>query len=93
MGEFVNECDKELMNVYLRKMCTTIAESLKRQRGDQYGFGDNPDSLDHVAKNLSEDLLDDPDITTTKPIENFLDNLDLELKKQVPMALTKQQMI
>ena len=62
-------------------MCTTIAESLKRQRGDQYGFGDNPDSLDHVAKNLSEDLLDDPDITKTKPIENFFGNLDCELKK------------
>ena len=69
------------MNVYLKKMCLTIAESLKRQRGNQYGFGDDPDSWDHVEKNLTEELLDDPDITTTKPIENFFGNLDRELRK------------
>ena len=60
------------MNVYLKKMCLTIAESLKRQRGNQYGFGDDPDSWDHVEKN--------PDITT-KPIEYFFGNLDCELQK------------
>ena len=81
ISDFGDECDKDLMNVYLKKMCLTIAESLKRQRGNQYGFGDDPDSWDHVEKNLTEELLDDPDITTTKPIENFFGNLDRELRK------------
>ena len=70
-------------------MCKAVAESLKRQRGNQYGFGDNPESADHIKKNLSSDLLDDSDITTTKPIENFFGNLDRELKKAGSQGFSK----
>ena len=58
-----------------------MAEILKRQRGNQYGFGDDPNSDELVTRNLTDSLLDNTDITTTKPIENFFGNLDRELKK------------
>ena len=34
-----------------------------------------------VTRNLTDSLLGEADITTTKPIENFFGNLDQELKK------------
>ena len=43
---------------------------LKRQRGDAYRFGDNPDSSELVTNQLSkEDLEREP--THTKDIENL----------------------
>ena len=81
LSDFVNESDKQLMNIYLKIICSTVAEVLKRQRGNQYGFGDDPNSDELVTRNLTDLLLDDADITTTKPIENFFGNLDQELKK------------
>ena len=36
--EFTGKCDKELMDLYLKQICTKLAEILKRQKGDQYGF-------------------------------------------------------
>ena len=42
--KYLEECDMDLMNRYLSKICNQLAIILKRQRGDQYGFGDNPDT-------------------------------------------------
>ena len=58
-----------------------MAVILKRQRGKQYGLGDDSNSQDLITKNLTDDFLDDEDITTTKPIENLFGNLDRELKE------------
>ena len=81
LSEYVDSCDKPLMNAHLKNVCLLLADTLQRQRGNQYGFGDNPESEELVTKNLTEELLDDEDISTTKPIENFFGNLDRELKK------------
>ena len=81
LSQFTENCDKELMDLYLKEVCRKLAETLKRQRGNQYGFGEDPNSSELVTKNLSETLLDDGDVTTTKPIENFFGNLDRELRK------------
>ena len=43
---------------------------LKRQRGDAYGFDENPDSEEHVMKQLSKDDLKKAP-THTKQIENL----------------------
>ena len=54
---------------------------LKRQRGNQYGFDDEVDSPQHVTKNMSEAMLDDPAATHTKSVENYFGNLDGRLSK------------
>ena len=77
------------MNIYIKKLCSTIADALKRQRGNQYGFGDDPNSEDLVTKNLTDDLLDDSDITHTKPIENYFGNFDRELDKTGAQGFAK----
>ena len=41
-------------------------------------------SSDFMAKNKTEEMQDDPDVTHTKPIENLSGNLDQELKKTGP---------
>ena len=41
-------------------------------------------SSDFIAKNKTEEMQDDPDVTHTKPIENLFGNLDQELKKTGP---------
>ena len=41
---YLETCDKVLMDKYLKQICGTLAVILKRQRGNQYGFGDDPDS-------------------------------------------------
>ena len=78
---YLQSVDQVTMDLYLKKLCSTIGDALKRQRGDQYGFGDNPNSEFLVTKNLTEDLLDDSDTTHTKPIENYFGNFDRELEK------------
>ena len=72
LSKYLQQCNKDLMDLYLKTICSTLANSLKRQRGNQYGFGDDPDSNELVTKNLTSKLLDDGDITTTKPVEIFL---------------------
>ena len=69
------------MDTYLKQLTSTIRDALKRQRGDQYGFGDNPDSPLLVTKNLPDEILDDSDASHTKPIENHYGNFYRELKK------------
>ena len=51
-----NECDKELTDKYLRQVCEELSIILKKHRRDQYGFGDNPDSDEHVLKNMTDQL-------------------------------------
>ena len=38
---------------------------------------------------MTEEMLDDPDATHTKPIENLFGNLDQELKKTGPQGFRK----
>ena len=61
LKEFVENSDKDLMNKYLKSICSTLAVILKRQRGDQYGFGENEDSPSHIKKKMTEEMLDDSD--------------------------------
>ena len=75
--------------LYLKQICGTLAVILKRQRGNQYGFGDDPDSPDHITKNMSESMLDDPDANHSKPIENYFGNVDREIKKSGPQGIDK----
>ena len=37
-----------MMNKYLEKTCNELAEVLKRQRGNQYGFGNEHDSPQEI---------------------------------------------
>ena len=86
---FIESCDKDLMAKYLKQVCNELAIILKRQRGNQYGFGDDPDSSDHIKKNMTESMLDDPDANHSKPIENYFGNMDREIKKSGPAGFDK----
>ena len=86
---YSNTCDKNLLDKCLKEICTRTAVILKRQRGDAYGFGDTVDSLDMIIKNLSEEMLDDPDATSSKKIENYLGNLDRYLTSTGPQGFDK----
>ena len=81
LSNYVETVDEILMDTYLKQLTSTIGDALKRQRGDQYGFGDNPESPFLVTKNLPDEILDDSDASHTKPIENYYGNFDRELKK------------
>ena len=89
LSMYINTIDNDLMDMYLKKLCSSIGEALKRQRGDQYGFGDNPDSAELVTRNLTEEMLDDSDATHTKPIENYYGNFDREIEKTGAQAFGK----
>ena len=65
------ECDKDLMNRYLQQICTKLGVILKKQRGNQYGFGYDPDCSAHIRKNMTEDMLNNPDANHSKSIEGF----------------------
>ena len=81
LSSYIKSVDRVTMDLYLKKLTYTIGDVLKRQRGDQYEFGDNKNSDELVTRNLSEELMDDSDTTHTKPIENYFGNFDRELKK------------
>ena len=57
LADALESCDLSLLDRYLKDLCQVIAVILKRQRGDAYGFGDNPDSDEHVMKQMSKDDL------------------------------------
>ena len=78
-----------MMNRYLKKICKELGLILKRQRGNQYGFGDEIDSSQDIRKNMSEDMLNDPDANHTKSIENLFGNLDREIRKSGPKGFEK----
>ena len=68
--EAIEQCDKKLLDKYLKDLCHQMSVVLKRQRGDAYNFGDQPDQEELVTKQLSkEDLENAP--THTKDIENL----------------------
>ena len=37
LSDYLSTCDKEIMDLYLKTVCSTLGDMLKRQRGDQYG--------------------------------------------------------
>ena len=63
--------------------------NLKRQRRNQYAFGDQPNSDSFILKNLTDDMLDDADATNTKPIENIFGIWDREIAKTGPQGFQK----
>ena len=89
LTDYLKTCDQSLMDLYLKTLCSTLGDTLKRQRGNQYGFGDDPNSEDLVTNNLPCALLDDGNVTTTMSIENFFGNLDRELQKIGQIGFSK----
>lgn len=89
LQDFIDHSDKELLDKYLKSVCLELAVILKRQRGDDYGFGDNPDSPAHVTKQMTDELLDNPSATHTKSIENYFGRLDGLLKTATPKGFLK----
>jgi hypothetical protein len=89
LREYTNTCDHELMNNCLWDITKAMAVTLKRQRGNAYGFGDEENSEDHVTKNLPAEMMDDPDATHAKPVENFFGNLDRYVSKTGPQGFDK----
>ena len=65
-----------------------VPYSKKTQRR-QYGFGNNSNSDEFVLKKLSNELLSDGSVTTTKSIDNFFGNLYRELQKIGSIGLNK----
>ena len=49
--KYTQQCSTDLMNTYLKQVCNKLADGLKRQRGNQYGFGDDPNSQELATKN------------------------------------------
>ena len=85
----VQTLDLCILDQCLKAICHQAAVILKRQRGDAYEFGDTKDSPDMIRKNLSEDMLDDPEATNTKKIENYLGNLDRLITTSGPQGFDK----
>ena len=81
LAEYVVTSSTELMDSYLKQVCDTLGVVLKRQRGDQYGFGDDANSDLHILKNMTEKMLDDSDAAHTKSIENYFGNADRGISK------------
>ena len=67
--KYTQQCSTDLMNTYLKQVCNKLTLILKQQRGNQYGFGDDPKSQELVTKKLTSNLMNDMDITTTMYIE------------------------
>ena len=66
----IEQCDKTLLDKYLKDLCYQMGVVLTRQRGDAYKFGDNSESNELVTNQMSkEDLERAP--THTKDIENL----------------------
>ena len=84
----MDQVDKTLLDKYLKDLCYQMGVVLKRQRGDAYKFGDNPDSSELVTKQLSkEDLERAP--THTKDIENLFGIEDSILTRFGAKAFSK----
>ena len=90
LSEAIQCCDLYLLDKYLRELCYYEGFVLKRQRGNAYGFGPDPDSSEHVLKQLSsEELQQAP--THTKPIENLYGVEDMILTRFGPQSFNKSQ--
>ena len=58
LSNFLTSIDKNIMDLYL-KYVQLLVILFKRQPGNQYGFGENPDSEFFVTRNMTNDMLDD----------------------------------
>ena len=66
----MDQCDKGLLDTYLKDLCFQMGVVLKRQRGDAYNFGDTSDSAELVTKQMSKEDLENAPLHT-KDIENL----------------------
>lgn len=62
-------------------MSQNLEVILKRQYGDQYGFGDNIDSNLLIMKNMDQKMLDGLDASNIKSLVNHFGNLDRQTRK------------
>ena len=84
----IDQCDRNLLDKYLKDICHQMGVVLKRQRGDAYMFGDNPDSHELVTNQLSKDDLEKAP-THTKDIENLFGIQDSILTRFGAQAFKK----
>ena len=63
LEEYVEGCDQQMIDTYQKQLSQNLGAILKRQHGDQYGFGDDIDSDLHIMKNMDQKMLDGPDAT------------------------------
>ena len=89
LQKYTDSCDHDLMNSCVKEITEVMAVALKRQHGNAYGFGDDPNSEDLVSKNMPDEMMDDPDATHTKPVENFFGNFDRYVSKTGPQGFDK----
>ena len=73
--------NQEVMDKSLKDILKHMVVTLKWQCGNAYGFGDDIDSDEHITKNIPSKMMDDPDETHSKPVENYFGNLDRYLTK------------
>lgn len=62
-------------------MSQNLEVILKRQHGDQYGFGDNIDSNLFTMKSMDQKMLDGLDASNIKSLVNHFGNLDRKTRK------------
>ena len=86
---FTDTCNQEVKDKSLKYILKHMAVTLKRQRGNAYNFGDDIHSDEHITKNFPSNMMDDPDATHSKPVENYFGNLDCYLAKTGPQGFDK----
>ena len=86
----LESCDLYLLDKYLKELCHKEGTILKRQRGNSYGFGDDPNSDEYVTKQLTPGALKKAP-TYTKQIENLYGTEDMILTRFGVQAFNKSQ--
>ena len=88
IAEVLSNCDIQLLDKYLKQLCSKQAEILRRQRGSAYGFGvvENPAEL--VSNQVDAANLDKAP-THTKAVENFFGEEDMILSRFGNQAFEK----
>jgi len=89
LQQYTQNCNKPAMNKSIKDILLHMAATLKRQRGNAYGFGDDVDSEEHITKNVPPEMMDDPDATHSKSVENYFGNLDRYISKTGPQGFDK----
>ena len=59
LKEYVEGCDQQLMDNYLKQVIQNLGAIVKRQCGDQCGFGDDIDSDLNALKNMVQKMLNE----------------------------------
>lgn len=78
----ISNCNGDILNEYLKKLCIKQADVLERQRGSAYGFGSKsaPSDAELVTNQLPLQTLDSAP-THTKAVENMFGVEDMILSR------------